>query len=118
MGVQGHDCPFEFALFVLLHILCYKSFPKWHLARVTLWHLSNWFNVTIISGNESSLFTWCELVTMLNLLSGKIQRVTLKISHFCGRDRGRSGLELSFLLLRPWSEPERGGRGSPPEGQN
>lgn len=31
-GVRGHDCPFEVALFVLLHILCYKSFPKWHLA--------------------------------------------------------------------------------------
>lgn len=61
------DCPFELELFVLLYVLRYKSFPERLLAHVTLWHLNHWFNVRLISGNDSSLFTWYDLMTMLNV---------------------------------------------------
>lgn len=63
-------------VFVLLHVLCYKSLHRLHLAHVTLGHLNNWLNVRLISGNDSSLFPWYVLVTMLNLPTGKIQEET------------------------------------------
>ena len=92
---MGCDCPFPGGLFVLLYILCYKPFPKLHLAHVTLRHLNNWFNVRLISENDSSLFTWYDLVTVLNLRTGKLQQETLKISHFHGRVQTGAGLEFS-----------------------
>lgn len=94
------DCPFQvelFVLFVLLYILCYKSFPKLCLAHVTPGHLNNWFNVRLIAGNDSVLFTWFDLVTMLNLPTGKIQQETLKISPLHFRAGGRRGTGVEFL---------------------
>lgn len=100
MGGGCCDCPFQvelFVLFVLLYILCYKSFPKLCLAHVTPGHLNNWFNVRLIAGNDSVLFTWFDLVTMLNLPTGKIQQETLKISPLHFRAGGRRGTGVEFL---------------------
>jgi hypothetical protein len=82
-GGSDGDCPFQvelFVLLVLLHILCYKSFHELHLAHVTLGDVNNCFNVRLISGNDSSLFTWYILVTMLNLPMEKSKRKHLKIN--------------------------------------
>lgn len=82
----GGDCPFHvelFVLFVLLYILCYKSFPKLLLAHVTLGHLNNCFSVRLISGYD--------LVTVLNLPHWKNPTGNLESKPFPWQSWGHEG---------------------------
>lgn len=98
------DCPFELELFVLLYILCYKSFPKRLLAHVSLWHLSHWFNVRLISGNDSSLFTWYDLMTLLNVCTHwKNTTGSFKNKSFLWQSWGPEGLGVEISSCHPIS---------------
>lgn len=111
MCVVGSDCPFQVEVFVLLYILRYKSFPKPHLAHVTLGHLNNCFSVRLISG--------CDVARVLNLPTGEIQRETFKVSPFRGRVGARGPPELKFCVFNPTGTVrDRGGGGSQGEDCN
>lgn len=65
--------------------------PKLRLAHVTLGHLNNCFSVRLISGYD--------LVTLLNLPTGKIQREALRGSPFRGRVGGMRAGRVGFLSV-------------------
>lgn len=86
------DCPFRLPHIVTqLGLQILPRLGCW--AHVSLGHLNNWFNVRLISGNDSSLFAWRGSATALDSPTGKIQQEVLGLSHLHGRVLGVGGCQ-------------------------